>query len=132
MRWVEFRTSALCQTTPISTTKTTNTICTEFGVDPSFDFRFKFGQNHGLGYVLIHYSDGEYVQRQWQYPTTISNPSNQRLADEGGTDAQGNKLDYIRNDQGAERQFEYFVPDTAQGLTQSGLSRLKQSIEALV
>ena len=52
--------------------------------------------------------------------------------DEGGTDEKGNKLEYIRNDQGADRQSEYFVPDTAQGLTQSGLSRLNQSIEAFV
>ena len=42
----------------------------------------------------------------------LSNPSSQRFADEGGTDDKGNKLDYIRNDQGADRQFEYFVPRT--------------------
>ena len=65
-------------------------------------------------------------------PATLSNPSSQRFADEGGTDDKGNKLDYIRNGQGADRQFEYFVPDTAQGLTQSGLSRRNQSIEAFV
>ena len=50
----------------------------------------------------------------------------------GGTDDKGNKLEYVRNDQGADRQFEYFVPDIAQGITQSGLSRLNQSIEAFV
>ena len=30
-------------------------ICAEFGINPSSDFRFKFGQNHGLGYVNIFY-----------------------------------------------------------------------------
>ena len=62
----------------------------------------------------------------------LSNPSNQRFSDEGGTDSAGNKLDYIRNDQGADRQFEYFVPDSANGLTPAGLARLNQSIEAFV
>ena len=108
-------------------------ICAEFDVDPSSDFRFTFGQNHGLGYVFINYTNGDYAQRKWVYPpATLSNPSSQRFADEGGTDEKGNKLEYIRNDEGADRQFEYFVPDTAQGLTQSGLSRLNQSIEAFV
>ena len=50
----------------------------------------------------------------------------------GSTDEKGNKLEYIRNDKGADTQVEYSVPDTAQGLTQSGQSRLNQSIEAFV
>ena len=65
-------------------------------------------------------------------PAMPSNPSSQRFADERGTDDKSNKLDYIRNDQGADRQFEYFVLDITQGLTQSGLSRLNQSIEVFV
>ena len=28
-------------------------LCAEFGIDPSTDFRFTYGQNHGLGYVNI-------------------------------------------------------------------------------
>ena len=48
--------------------------------------------------MYIHYSDGDYAQKKWLYPTTLSNPSNQRIADEGGTDTKGNKLDYIRID----------------------------------
>ena len=28
-------------------------ICAEFGIDPSTDFRFTYGQNHGLGYVYV-------------------------------------------------------------------------------
>ena len=91
-------------------------LCTEFGVNPTADFRFNHGQNHGLGYVFINYSDGDYAQKQWQYPTPLSNLSNQRFSDEGGTDSAGNKLDFIRNDQGVDRQFEYFVPDSANGL----------------
>ena len=33
---------------------------------------------------------------------------------------------------GADIQFEYFVPDSANGLTPAGLARLNQSIEAFV
>ena len=108
-------------------------ICAEFDVDPSSDCRFTFGQNRGLGYVFISYPNGDYAQKKWVYPPeTLSNPSSQRFADEGGTEDKCNMLDYIRNDQGADRQFEYIVPDIAQGLTQCGLSRLNQSIEAFV
>jgi len=39
---------------------------------------------------------------------------------------------FIRNDDGTENQFDFFVPDEAQGLTQAGLSRLNQSIETFV
>ena len=35
--------------------------CAEFGIDPSTDFRFTYGQNHGLGYVNIMYSDGPFA-----------------------------------------------------------------------
>ena len=43
-------------------------ICAEFDVDPSSDFRFTFGQNHGLGYVFINYPNGDYAQKKWVYP----------------------------------------------------------------
>jgi len=37
---------------------------------------------------------------------------------------------FIRIDDGTKNQFDFFVPDEAQELTQAGLSRLNQSIEA--
>ena len=37
-------------------------LCAEFGIDPSTDFRFTYGQNHGLGYVNIMYSDSPFAQ----------------------------------------------------------------------
>ena len=107
--------------------------CGEFHVDPSSDFRFTHGQNHGLGYVNILYFDGDFAQKKWMYsPADLSNPSSQRFADEGGKDDAGNKIDFIRNDQGAAFQFEYFVPNVASGLTNAGLARINQSIEAYV
>ena len=38
----------------------------------------------------------------------------------------------FKKDDGPENQFNFFVPDEAQGLTQGGLLRLNQSIEAFV
>ena len=105
-------------------------ICAEFGIDPSTDFRFTYGQNHGLGYVNIMYSDGPFAQKQWQYPPAdLSNPSSQRLAGDSGTTT-NNSIAFIRNDQGADTQFEHFVPAQTSGLTLNGLGRINQSIMA--
>ena len=94
-------------------------ICAEFGVDPSTDFRFTYGQNHGLGYVNIMYSDGPFAHKKWQYPPAdLSNPSS------------NNTIAFIRNDQGADTQFEHFVPAQTSGLTLNGLGRINQSIMA--
>ena len=104
-------------------------ICAEFGIDPSTDFRFTYGQNHGLGYVNIMYSDSPFAHKIWKYPPAdLSNPSSQRLKGDSGT-TNNNTIAFIRNDQGADKQFEYFVPDYASGLTAAGLGRLNDSIE---
>ena len=103
-------------------------ICAEFGVDPSTDFRFTYGQNHGLGYVNIMYSDGPFAHKKWQYPPAdLSNPSSQRLAGDSGATT-NNTIAFIRNDQGADTQFEHFVPAQTSGLTLNGLGRINQSI----
>ena len=105
-------------------------ICAEFGIDPSTDFRFTYGQNHGLGYVNIMYSDGPFAHKQWQYPPAdLSNPSSQRLVGDSGTTT-NNTIAFIRNDQGADTQFEHFVPSQTSGLTLNGLGRINQSIMA--
>ena len=78
-------------------------ICAEFGVDPSTDFRFTYGQNHRLGYVNIMYSDGPFAQKKWQYPPSdLSNPSSQRLAGDSGATT-NNTIAFIRNDQARAR-----------------------------
>ena len=92
-------------------------ICAEFGIDPSTDFRFTHGQNHGLGYVNIMYSDGPFAHKQWKYPPAdLSNPSSQRLPGDSGT-TDNNTIAFIRNDQGADKQFEHFVPNQTSRLT---------------
>ena len=105
-------------------------LCAEFGIDPSTDFRFTYGQNHGLGYVKIMYSDGPFAHKQWKYPPAdLSNPSSQRLKGDSGT-TNNNTIAFIRNDHGADKQFEHFVPNQTSGLTLNGLGRINRSIEA--
>ena len=102
-------------------------ICVEFGVDPSSDFRFKRGANHGLGKVFI------YVSRVGPVSTGMNYPSDKaKFSGEGGNASDGNAMYFIRKDDGAAKQFKYYVPDYAQGLTQTGLSRLNQTISAFV
>ena len=105
-------------------------LCAEFSIDPSTDFRFTYGQNHGLGYVNIMYSDGPFAHKQWKYPPTdLSNTSSQTLKGESGT-TDNNTIAFIRNDQGADKQFEHFVPNQTNCLTLNGLGRINRSIEA--
>ena len=102
-------------------------ICAEFGIDPSSDFHYKRGANHGLGIVYI------YVSRAGPVSTGMNYPSDKaKFSDEGGSASDGNLVYFIRNDDGTSNQFEYFVPHFAQGLTEVGLSRLNKSIEAFV
>ena len=112
-------------------------ICAEFGIDPNTDFRFTHGQNHGLGYCYVPGDPQPY--KNWIYPpASLDNPSSQRFSDERGSATEtenkylGNELDHIINEQGSDRQFDWFVPNKAEGLTQAGLSRINQSIEAFV
>ena len=41
-------------------------------------------------------------------------------------------MDHIINEEGSDHQFDWFVPERMEGLTQAGLSRINQSIEAFV
>ena len=85
-------------------------LCAEFGVDPSSDFRFTVGKNHGLGRV-----NGE-MQLDFKYPGWM------KFSDEGGDAEKGKRVSYIRPDQVAATQYDWFAPKTAAGLTQAGLS----------
>ena len=50
----------------------------------------------------------------------------------GGEAIKGNLISYIRPAQVTATQYDWFAPNTAAGLTQAGLSRINQSMEALV
>ena len=104
-----------------------NRICKGIGIVPSSDFRYKRDENHGLGKTFTC------VGGVGVTPTYLTYPSEHaKFSDEGGKASDGNAVQFICNDDGTENQFDFFVPDEAQGLTQAGLSRLNQSIEAFV
>ena len=97
-------------------------ICAEFGIDSSSDFRFTHGKNNGLGNV--------YIYAQGATKTEFEYPGFNKFSDEGGKAIKGNLIYYIEPD--VSTQYDWFAPKTAAGLTQSGLSRINQSIEAYV
>ena len=99
-------------------------ICAEFGINPSSDFRFTVGKNHGLGNIYV-YSQGA-TKTEYDYPGWM------KFSDEGGKGIKGDLIYYIRPETSAANQYDWFVPKTAAGLTQAGLSRINQSIEAFV
>jgi len=100
-------------------------LCDEFGIDPLSDFRFTHGANHGLGGVYI-YAQGV-MKTGTLYPGGFN-----KFSDEGGKANQGNLIYYIEPGASAYAQVDWFVPNTASGLMQVGLSRINQSIEAFV
>ena len=103
-------------------------ICNEFGVDPSSDFHFTRGANHGLGSVYIYVSNiGPSKEEGDIYPG-----GSKKFSDEGGSGSKGNLIYYIEPGDSAYAQADWFCPNVAEGLTQAGLSRINQSIEAFV
>ena len=101
-------------------------ICAEFGINPSSDFRFTVGNNHGLGSIYV------YVTGEGPSKTEFKYPGWNKFSDEGGTAIDGNLIYYIRPETTAANQYDWFAPETAAGLTKAGLSRINQSIEAFV
>ena len=99
-------------------------ICAEFGIDLSGDFRFTIGKNHCLGNV--------YVYAQGATKTEYGYPGWNKFSDEGGKAIKGDLIYYIEPDEKAATQYDWFAPKTSAGLTQAGLSRINQSIEAIV
>ena len=54
----------------------------------------------------------------------------ERVTDRNNANYRANGISFMRNDQGADKQFEHFVPNYLQGITHAGLARINQSIEA--
>ena len=102
-------------------------ICAEFGVDSTSDFRFTGRKNHGLGDVYIGVLGHGAMKTGQAYPGGFY-----KFSDEGGKAKDGNLLDYIELDAVAYSQYDWFAPNKASGLTQAGLARVNQSIEAFV
>ena len=101
-------------------------ICAEFGLDPSSDFRYTKPKNNGLGGVYV-YGPGGAFEIASQYPGGSA-----KFAGEGGSAKKGNLIYFVRPDASAEDQADWFCPKNSEGLSQAGLSRINQSIEAFV
>jgi len=101
------------------------TICDEFGINSSSDFRFTQGKNHGLGSVYIGVTGHGPVKTGTAYPVGFY-----KFSDEGGAASKGNLLSFIEPH--AVAQYDWFTPNRAAVLTQTGLSHINQSIEAFV
>ena len=94
-------------------------ICAEFGVDPSSDFRFTRG-----AYI--------YVSNVGPINSGADYPGYDKFSDEGGSASKGNVIYYMEPGDAAYAQADWFCPNGAEGLTQAGLTRINQSIEAFV
>ena len=95
-------------------------------MNPSSDFHFTQGDNHGLGSAYI------YVKSLGLVKTSTPYPGCNKFSDEGGSASKGNLLYYIKPDEITNNQYDCFAPNTASGLMQEGLLRVNQLIEALV
>ena len=106
-------------------------ICAEFNIAPSTDFRYTRGKNGGLGTVYIGATGLGDIATDYHYPDPdLALFDDERITDRNNSDYKANGISFIRNDQGADKQLEQFVPDHANGLTPAGLGRLNRSIEA--
>ena len=106
-------------------------ICKEFGIDPSTDFRYTRGKNGGLGTVYQWATGIGPRATDFHYPDPdLALFDDERITDRSNSDYKANGIYFIRNDQGADKQLEHFVPDRANGLTSAGLGLIDRSIEA--
>ena len=101
-------------------------ICGEFGIAPSSDFHFTHGENHGLGSVYVYATAAGPSKTDYKYPGW------NKFRDEGSKAINGDLIDHIEPGATSDAQADWFAPNTANGLTQAGLSRINQSIEAFV
>ena len=106
-------------------------ICAEFKIDPSTDFRYTRGKNGGLGTVYIGATGLGDIATDYHYPDPdLALFDDERITDRKNSDYKAIGISFIRNDQGADKQVEHFVPDYANGFTPAGLGRIDRSIEA--
>ena len=71
------------------------------------------------------------ISRAVAVPTGKSYPSAKaKFGDEGGDASVGNLAAFIHNDDGADKQFKYLVPNHAKGFTDIGLALINRSIQA--
>ena len=89
-------------------------ICAEFGVSPSSDVHFTRPANHPLGSVYIYVSNAGPVKTSTTYPG-----GQNKFSDNDGLGSKGNLIYYIKQDDSAYSQADWFCPNVAEGLSQA-------------
>ena len=100
-------------------------LCNEFKVSPSADFRFKGGENGGLGTMYNYWTGQGYHPVHWRHydpnhTQFIRQSTNQVL-----------KIDYVRQDAATEG-WKQFILQNAKGFTRAGAVRIDDSIRNYV
>ena len=94
--------SAFNQTDNTYTKSAFESLCNEFGLGKSPDFRYHRGRNHGLGDVFEYYSGEGYrnvhIDRGYDVEANTWPSKRHLFSDEGGKDGKGNLISLIRND----------------------------------
>ena len=101
-------------------------ICAEFRVESPADFRFMHSAYHGLGNVFICFQIWSYIHRHGLSRRTCKI---WRWRGQSQWEKPGR---FYQKCQNTDHRFNYFVPNKANRLTQTGLSWLNQSIEAFM
>jgi hypothetical protein len=100
-------------------------LCNEFAVSPNADFRFKGGDNGGLGTMYNYWSNLGYRALNG----SLYNPNKFQFIDNSTNEAE--KIDYIKQDTATEG-WQQFIPEKSEGFTKAGVVRLDDSIRAYV
>lgn len=128
-RWVTFSPFTLCRgTLPQSTILTTLStlphiegFVASFGFHPATISGFKHRNIHDLGNVYKGPTE-----------TNMQYPGGSKFSDEGSSADNGDFIHWIEKVTGADKRSEHFVANKNGDLTQVGLSRINQFIEAFV
>jgi len=100
-------------------------LCNEFVVGPNADFRFKGGDNGGLGTMYNYWSKLGYHALKG----SLYNPNKFQFLDNSTNEAE--KIDYIKQDTAIDG-WQQFIPEKSEGFTKAGVVRLDDSIRAYV
>lgn len=99
-------------------------LCNEFNIATGTDFRFKGGENGGIGTMYNYWTNmGYHAVTEGQ----LYDPNKFKFIENCVDNI--TKIDYIKQDAASEG-WKQFIPDKSEGLTKAGLVRLDDSIRS--
>ena len=100
-------------------------ICGEFGIDPSSDFRYKHGKNHGLGNVYIWVAYSGPRSTDYNYPDPdLALFDDERVTDRDDPNYRANGIYFVRNDQAQINSSSILCQIICQALQRQGKHEL--------